>query len=372
MDGYLFAANIVRMRRERKLTQEQLADFIGVTKASVSKWETGQTMPDIILLPQLAGFFDVTVDELIGYRPQMSKDQIRKLYQEFSKLFASRPFLEVMEQLQTYIRRYYSCYPFLFQAGILLLNHYMLSGGKEKQQEVLNYISRLCVHIEEDCRDVGLCNEAVVLRAMADLQSGRILEVMDALEEMTKPYRLSRQSGAVLSQAYILQGEVNRADSLIQGGMYSDIMSLVGNATLFLALHADDLRICEETVARIETVAEVYELSKLNPNSMAVFEYQAAQCYGMHGRKEEALCHAKKYVSCLLELLSRDRMELHGDWYFDGLEEWFEETDNGTNAPRHRKLVVEDVRESFSHPAFDSLEGDPVFERLKKRLKEIR
>ena len=66
--------NIYRLRHERKITQEQLAAFIGVTKASVSKWETGQSTPDIILLPQLAAYFDVSVDALIGYRPQLSKE----------------------------------------------------------------------------------------------------------------------------------------------------------------------------------------------------------------------------------------------------------------------------------------------------------
>ena len=44
-----------------------------VTKASVSKWETGQSYPDILLLPKLATFFNVTVDELIGYEPQLNR-----------------------------------------------------------------------------------------------------------------------------------------------------------------------------------------------------------------------------------------------------------------------------------------------------------
>ena len=63
--------NIIRLRHKHKLTQEQLANFIGVTKASVSKWENAQSMPDILLLPQLASFFGVSIDELIGYKPQM-------------------------------------------------------------------------------------------------------------------------------------------------------------------------------------------------------------------------------------------------------------------------------------------------------------
>ena len=48
------SGNIFRLRRERKFTQEELSDFIGVTKASVSIWDNRQSMPDILLLPKLA------------------------------------------------------------------------------------------------------------------------------------------------------------------------------------------------------------------------------------------------------------------------------------------------------------------------------
>ncbi|MDE7239927.1 MAG: helix-turn-helix domain-containing protein, partial [Lachnospiraceae bacterium] len=80
--------NIARLRHERKIRQEELADFVGVTKASVSKWENGQTMPDITILPQLASFFDIRIDELVGYEPQLSKEQIQKIYQELAAKFA--------------------------------------------------------------------------------------------------------------------------------------------------------------------------------------------------------------------------------------------------------------------------------------------
>lgn len=56
MNTLQFADNLTRLRREKKVTQEELADFIGVTKASVSKWETRQSLPDILILPQLASF----------------------------------------------------------------------------------------------------------------------------------------------------------------------------------------------------------------------------------------------------------------------------------------------------------------------------
>lgn len=44
MNHFMIADNLVRLRHAKKITQEQLATFVGVTKASVSKWETGDSL----------------------------------------------------------------------------------------------------------------------------------------------------------------------------------------------------------------------------------------------------------------------------------------------------------------------------------------
>ncbi len=57
---------IAELRKSRKMTQEELANIVGVSAQSVSKWENSQTMPDIMLLPTLAAALDVTVNDLFS------------------------------------------------------------------------------------------------------------------------------------------------------------------------------------------------------------------------------------------------------------------------------------------------------------------
>lgn len=58
---------ILFLRKERGITQEQLSSTLGVSNQAVSKWESGQCCPDITLLPDIAKYFDISVDELLGY-----------------------------------------------------------------------------------------------------------------------------------------------------------------------------------------------------------------------------------------------------------------------------------------------------------------
>ncbi len=59
------AENIKELRKLRGVTQGELAGSLKVTPQSVSRWETGQAYPDVVLLPQIAAFFDITLDELM-------------------------------------------------------------------------------------------------------------------------------------------------------------------------------------------------------------------------------------------------------------------------------------------------------------------
>jgi len=78
-------ANIKRLRTAKNITQEQLSVAMNVTCAAVSKWERGETYPDITLLQPLAYFFGVTLDELMGYNQkniQAKIDEVIALYRQ--------------------------------------------------------------------------------------------------------------------------------------------------------------------------------------------------------------------------------------------------------------------------------------------------
>ncbi|QHQ63157.1 helix-turn-helix domain-containing protein [Anaerocolumna sedimenticola] len=67
---------IAELRKEKGIGQQALADVLGVSYQSVSKWETGITMPDITLLPVIAEYFNISVDELLGLKPLHHQEYI--------------------------------------------------------------------------------------------------------------------------------------------------------------------------------------------------------------------------------------------------------------------------------------------------------
>ncbi len=60
------ASNIAELRKRKGLTQEEFAEKLNVSAQAVSKWENGISCPDIMLLPEIAKIFGVTIDELMG------------------------------------------------------------------------------------------------------------------------------------------------------------------------------------------------------------------------------------------------------------------------------------------------------------------
>ena len=66
----MFNENIVRLRKLNQMTQEDIAEAVGVSRQAVAKWESGETIPDIEKCKLLAELFGVSLDDLANYEPE--------------------------------------------------------------------------------------------------------------------------------------------------------------------------------------------------------------------------------------------------------------------------------------------------------------
>lgn len=96
--------NIRIMRREKGLTQEQLAEVMGVSTASVSKWETGVAAPELGMLAALADYFEMSIDALIGHT--VGRAQLKEQIAKIEELSLANEDEKAMEQAEELLRRY--------------------------------------------------------------------------------------------------------------------------------------------------------------------------------------------------------------------------------------------------------------------------
>ena len=99
--------NIKRLRREKNITQEQLAEYLNVSSAAVSKWERGDTLPDITLLFPLANYFSISIDDLMGYDATVAEREINDILNEYVALLREGKNEEAGECISRGIMKYH-------------------------------------------------------------------------------------------------------------------------------------------------------------------------------------------------------------------------------------------------------------------------
>ncbi|MCI9436711.1 MAG: helix-turn-helix transcriptional regulator [Lachnospiraceae bacterium] len=72
-------SKIKKLRRQKNISQEVLAQYLGISFQAVSKWESGQNMPDITLIPALASFFGISTDELFDYNYYETEKRVAEI-----------------------------------------------------------------------------------------------------------------------------------------------------------------------------------------------------------------------------------------------------------------------------------------------------
>ncbi len=101
-----FGENIRKLRLAHKLTQEKLADFLGVSFQAVSKWERGDTVPDIFMLPAIASFFGVSVDYLLNFNQFEKEKEIEAYEKRYYQLWRKNERDELLCMMKEAVNRY--------------------------------------------------------------------------------------------------------------------------------------------------------------------------------------------------------------------------------------------------------------------------
>ena len=204
------AENIRAFRKERQLTQEQFAEAMGVSVGSVYKWETGQTVPELNMLVEIADFFDSSMDVLLGYRVKDNRiAAIEERLREYCRVRDPEALAEAEKALKKYPNSF----------------------------EIVHGCARVYAFF-----GVGSRDHAETRRAL------ELFEQAKRLISQNRNPEISEQtvSGEIAS-AWMLLGEYEKSIELLKennaGGIYSDTIGMVlalglnryGEAEPFLA-----------------------------------------------------------------------------------------------------------------------------------------
>ena len=188
------AENIRAFRKERRLTQEQFAEAMGVTVGSVYKWETGQMIPELSMLVEIAGFFDTSMDVLLGYRVKDNRAAaIKERLMEYCRVRDPEALAEAEKALKKY--------PNSFEIVHDCAQVYAFFG-------------------------VGSKDHAETRRALELYEQAKLL-----ISQNHDPKISEQTISGEMASAWLLLGEFEKSIELLKknnaGGLYSDSIGIV-------------------------------------------------------------------------------------------------------------------------------------------------
>lgn len=140
--------NIRMLRKQRGMTQEQLAEAMGVSVGAVSKWESGQTNPELGLIAELADFFGVSVDVLLGYTLKSSSRDNAIAY--IKKLNLEKRYDEAPAEIAKALQKFPNCFEIVYLSGILFSNLSLEKNDPEAMNKALELFERACELIDQN------------------------------------------------------------------------------------------------------------------------------------------------------------------------------------------------------------------------------
>ena len=177
------------LRKEKGVTQEELAKNVGVSFQAVSKWENNIALPDITLLPMLAKYFGVSMDELFDFSLRETEAAIMKIVYEAAEFRESDP-TKSRRILEDEMKKHPG-------NDILLNNLLYVLNYNENPDETIRIASALTEKAEDEVKYDALRFLAYAYKAKGDLKSAKA-----AIEQIPEIYFTK-----LTEMAYLLEGK---------------------------------------------------------------------------------------------------------------------------------------------------------------------
>lgn len=222
---------IQRRRKALRLTQEQVAEYLGVSTPAVNKWERGTTCPDISILPALARLLDIDMNTLFCFREDLSEQEIAHFLNELGLYLKengknSEKISTVFLKAEEKIKEYPNCEALLYSVTLFLdgtLAMYVMEGEEEAiyKDKILAWYER-CTK----SRDEKIKNGALFMLAnkyLAKEEPDKAQKLVDQL-----PERSAMNKQLFWADIYLQRNEPKEAAKVMQRALLSEVNEIQG------------------------------------------------------------------------------------------------------------------------------------------------
>ena len=302
-----FAEKLKSLRAEKKVSQERLAQYLNVSFQAVSKWETGNTYPDITLLPDIARFFGVTIDDLLC----VAKIDEKRLFNEYSEkaedLFRCGDKTGALALWQ----EAYRSMPNNIDVKEMLMSAYFDADREKHFEEFYD----LAIDIYNGNVEGKAC--AMYYKSQAIAQLARAFAERGETEEANK---WARRSAPIFNSMEIIEAKIDKGEDLIGDVAFCTYWFLEELFYLACRVGNDESNALGDGYAQncYKTVAQAFE--SIYKNDDAGFE-QLQHLYILHqgvaeyeakkqGAEEEIKRHLERAFECCKKSMTVKKHEL--------------------------------------------------------------
>lgn len=347
---------IARERRRTGVTQEALAAHLGVSKAAVSKWELCQSFPDVSLLPRIAAYFSLTLDELFDWRDELTQEESAALYAEVYAL-AEKDLPAAHERLRALAAEHYSDANLLLMLASLLTawaagmaTPFAPAGERDGAPDAAALTGKalaLLDRVLEVATDPATLFLTHQQKATTLFQAGRHEEAAALLEPLVR----RQDAGAatmLLSSAYrklarddealeLLQTERLRAANFVLSSLAQEVGA------------RDDAAFARAAGTAAEAVFDALDMGAVNPFFSATMSLEVAEALRRAGEKDDALAALRRAVDAATAAPAGS--DLTGTPLWDRVGDRLDPARSGAAWAEHKARQVDALRTALRREA---------------------